>query len=98
MAQFMFDITLPQEPTMEFFALIPLQRAHIDKLLEQGTIMSYSLCFDRSRLWVIVNAQNQAEALDILSKFPMIRFFEPTVYPLAFHNTTQMVPMKVSLN
>jgi hypothetical protein len=98
MAQFMIDIILPQEPNTEFFALIPLQRAHIDKLLEQGTVMAYSLSFDRSRLWIIVNAPNQTEALEILSKFPMIRYFEPTMYPLAFHNTTQMVPMKVSLN
>jgi len=98
MAQFMIDITLPLDPNAEFFALIPLQRAHVDKLMERGILLAYSLSFDRSRLWMILNAANETEAEELLSKFPMRRYFEPTIHPLMFHNSSHTIPLKVSLN
>jgi muconolactone delta-isomerase len=98
MAQFIIDIQIPMNPDEEFFALIPLQRAHIDKLLEQGTVMSYSLSLDRSRLWITMNARSEREAIEILSAFPMFKYFEPTMYPLMFHNNSLMSHLKVSLN
>ncbi len=98
MAQFIVDIQIPMNPDQEFFELIPLQRNHIDKLLEQGVIMSYSLSLDRLRLWVTMNAHTEREAIEILSTFPMFKYFEPTIYPLMFHNTSWMSQLKVSLN
>jgi muconolactone delta-isomerase len=98
MAQYMLDIALPAEPNTEFFALIPLQRSHIEKLLEQGVIMGYSLSIDRSRLWIVMNADNEREAAEILSAFPLFDYFEPTIYPLMFHNTSLMSLIKVSMN
>jgi muconolactone delta-isomerase len=98
MAQFIIDIQLPINPDQEFFELIPHQRAHIDKLLEQGTLMSYSLSIDRSRLWVIMNADTEREAIEILATFPMFRYFEPSIYPLMFHNTSLMSQIRVSMN
>lgn len=98
MAQFILDIQIPMNPDEEFFELIPLQRAHIDKLLEQGTVMSYSLSLDRSRLWVTMNARTEREAIEILSASPMFKYFEPTIHPLMFHNTSLMSQLKVSLN
>jgi len=98
MAQFMIDIALPAEPNAEFFGLIPLQRSHIEKLLEEGVVMGYSLSIDRSRLWVVMNARTEREAVDILSAFPLFRYLEPTIYPLLFHNTSLMSLIKVSMN
>lgn len=98
MAQFMIDIALPREPDTEFFALVPLQRAHIDKLLEQGVVMGYSLSLDRSRLWIVMNARDEREAGEILSAFPLYRYFRPTIYPLMFHNASLMSLIRVSMN
>lgn len=98
MAQFMIEVSLPAEPDAEFFSLIPLQRAHIDKLIEHGTVAGYSLSLDRSRLWIVLNSQNRGEAIEILSSFPMFRYFEPTIFPLAFHHTSLMSLIKVSMN
>jgi muconolactone delta-isomerase len=98
MAQFNIEIQIPTNPDEEFFELIPLQRAHIDKLLEQGIVLSYSLSLDRSRLWVTMNAPTELEAAEILSAFPMFKYFEPTIYPLMFHITSLMSQLKVSLN
>jgi muconolactone delta-isomerase len=98
MAQYMIDIALPADPNAEFFALVPLQRSHIDKLLEQGVIMGYSLSIDRARLWIVMNAHNEREAAETLSAFPLFDYFEPTIYPLMFHNTSLMSLIKVSMN
>jgi len=98
MAQYMIDVSLPTDPNTEFFALIPLQQSHIEKLLEQGVVMGYSLSLDRSRLWIAMNARNEREAAEILSAFPLFQYFEPTIYPLMFHNTSLMSLIKVSMN
>ena len=98
MAHYMIDISLPIDPNTEFFALIPLQRAHIEKLLEHGVVMGYSLSIDRSRLWIVMNARSEREAVEILSTFPLFKYFEPTIYPLMFHNTSLMSLIKVSMN
>ena len=98
MAQFIIDIHIPMDPDREFFELIPLQQAHILMLLEQGTVMSYSLSLDRSRLWVTMNARTERDVIEILTAFTMFKYFEPSIYPLMFHNTSLMSQLKVSLN
>lgn len=98
MAQFMIDITLPSEPSAEFFALVPRQREVIDKLLEQGIISACSLSLDRSKFWITLTARDESEAANIVSAFPLYRFFELSIYPLMFSNNSLRSLMKVSLN
>ena len=94
----MVDITLPTHFDEEFVSLIPSQRAHVNNLMERGTVMGYSLALDRSRLWVTLIARTEQEAMDIVSTFPIFKYFQVRVYPLAFHNMATMSLTKVSLN
>lgn len=98
MAQFMIEVAVPAEPNTEFISLIPAQRAHIEKLLEEGTVMGYSLSLDRSKLWITLVARNRREALELLRTFPLYEYFEPSIYPLMFHNSPVRSLLKVSLN
>ncbi|HCA78841.1 MAG TPA: hypothetical protein DEP53_03810 [Bacteroidetes bacterium] len=98
MAQFMIEVAIPAEPNTEFIALIPAQRAHIEKLLEQGTVMGYSLSLDRSKLWITLTARNEREALETLRTFPLYGYFELSMHPLMFHNSSIRPLLKVSLN
>ena len=98
MAHFMVDIALPADPTEEFISLIPRQRAQVEKLLEQGTVVSYSLSLDRTRLWIILHAKHQREAMEILATFPMFPWFDVSLHPLMFHNTSMIPLLKVSMN
>jgi muconolactone delta-isomerase len=98
MAQFMIEAAIPSEPNAEFVARIPAQRAHIEKLLEQGTVMGYSLSLDRSRLWITLTARNEREAFETLKTFPLYEYFELSIYPLMFHNSSLRSILKVSLN
>jgi hypothetical protein len=98
MAQYMIEIALPADPDEGFFALIPHQRAHINSLVEQGVMMGYSLSFDRSKLWIALNARDERHATEVLSAFPMFRYFESTIHPLMFHITSVMALNRVSMN
>jgi muconolactone delta-isomerase len=98
MAQYMVDISIPANPNAEFFSLIPAQRAHVERLLEQGTVMGYSLSLDRTRLWITLTARNEHEAMEILKAFPLYQHFTISVHPLMFHNTSIRTLLKVSLN
>jgi hypothetical protein len=92
MNQYMIDIDLPEQPDEEFFNMIPLQRDHIDTLLSDGIIASYSLSLDRAKLWVVLMAQDIDEVRQVLNDFPMVRYFVYSVHELAFHNRSQVVP------
>lgn len=97
MNQYLIDISLPDEITEEFIALIPRQRAHIDVLMVKGIVTSYSLAIDRSKLWVTLMGNSEHDALETLKTFPLYKFFRTAIYPLAFHNMTLSLT-KVSLN
>lgn len=94
---FMIEIDLPEDPGPEFFSLIPEQRAAINQMMEDGKILSYSLSEDRAKLWVVVAAESEFEALDYVADFPMVAFMTPFVTELMFHNMVSLM-MPISLN
>jgi hypothetical protein len=98
MNQYLASISLPARLNQEFVALIPAQRKHVDHLISEGTITGYSLALDRSKLWVTMVAETEREAAEIVAAFPLSRFFEIEIYPLAFHQSSRAALLKVSLN
>jgi len=98
MNQYMIDIDLPIPITEEFAELIPQQRAHVNSLMTDGRIASYSLSMDRSRLWVIANAATPEDARSIIATFPIIPFIKFRVHELAFHNSVRFLRPQFSLN
>ena len=94
----MIDIKLPEEMTEEFLSLIPKQRACVDKLMDEGKILQYSLSYNRSQLWVIMVAASKRNAKDIILTFPLINFMQPTITELAFHNTVSNDLPKLIMN
>ena len=98
MNQYMIDIDLPQPLTEEFAALIPSQRAHVNALMGEGKIAGYSLSMDRTRLWVIVNADSPEAARSIIASFPIIAHIRFRMCELAFHNSVRVLHPQFSLN
>lgn len=98
MSLYMIDIQLPDDFTQDFIELIPYQRALIDQLMNEGKILTYSLAANRSKLWVIVDANNRHEVYNILSGFPIFDFIKSTVSELAFHNHAEQGTLQFSLN
>jgi hypothetical protein len=98
MNPYMVIIKLPGELTEEFVLLIPKQRAHIDKLMDEGKILQYSLAADRSFLWVTVIAESEKMVLELLQTFPLIDFMSPVITELAFHNSVSNELPKLIMN
>ncbi len=94
---FMVEFELPETMTEEFLALIPQQRYVINNMLVEGSIKSYSLSMDRSRLWAIVAAKSEFEVMEIISRMPLSDYMTPNVSELMFHNASEVL-MQFSLN
>ena len=94
---FMIEFDLPENLTEEFLALIPKQRFMVNNLLAEGTLKSYSLSMDRSRLWAVLAADDEFEAKEVIEQLPLSDYMFPTVSELMFHNASDMV-LQFSLN
>lgn len=93
----MVELELPELFVQNFTDQIKEQRKKIEEFMSQGTIKSYSLSLNRSKLWMILSAYSEFEVMDIISDLPSSEFMVPSIAPLMFHNTNQQVP-SFSLN
>ncbi|MGB3949199.1 MAG: hypothetical protein WBM13_14525 [Bacteroidia bacterium] len=98
MNNYMVVIQLPEELTEEFLTLIPKQRAHIDKLMDESKIVQYALAGDRSKLWVIVAASTLKGAKSIIDSFPLRAYMNPKYVELAFYNSISTELPKLIMN
>lgn len=98
MSQFMVEFDLPVDMTEEFTVKIPLQRLKVNALMESGKLLSYALSLDRQKLWCVVKAQTEFDAIEIISEFPLISYMDPTITELMFNNIVSLRMPLFSLN
>jgi hypothetical protein len=97
MKTFMIEFELPETFNEEFMALIPRQRYIVNTMLAEGRLKSYSLSMDRSRLWAVLIAESEFEALETISQLPLSGYMTPNLSELMFYNSPEAV-MHFSLN
>lgn len=98
MPAYLFEIELPPV-TDEITSLIPSHREHIAELFSQGRLFSYSVSHNRKMIWCVVNAEDEQEAMETVSKFPLYKSFtDVSCHPLLFHNTLPASLPDISLN
>lgn len=98
MKQYMVEIELPEVLSDDFMSLIPRQRRKVEELFSTGKLYSYSLSFDRSKLWAGIRAMNEVEVWNILYSFPLIEYMNIDIHELAFHNTSKAAIFELSMN
>lgn len=98
MKQYMIESDLPDVLSPEFIALIPEHRMMVDEMLRSGRLRTYTLSMDRSKLWAIVYAESELEALASMSELPLFPYFETYVHELMFHNSASEMMISYSLN
>jgi muconolactone delta-isomerase len=96
--QYMVDFTLPMEFSPEFTALIPAQRMEVNRLMAADRMVTYSLSLEGGKLWSIVNAESELDALILVSNLPLSRFMDFKILPLTFHNAVTKIQTAFSLN
>jgi hypothetical protein len=98
MKTFMVEVRLPFDPSQEFFSLIPSQRAMVVDFLMKRKFLSYTLSADRSKVWIVMVAETELDARELLEKQPMDKYFTYTFTELMFHDMAGAMFPAVSLN
>jgi muconolactone delta-isomerase len=94
---YMVEFELPEQLTEDFLTLIPEQRLMVDNLMTEGKVRSYSLAMDRSVLWMILDANSEFEAMEIIAQLPLSDYMQPFISELMFHTTSEAA-LHFSLN
>lgn len=87
---YLVHITLPEVFTPRLVALIPKQRKFINDLLEKRVVLSYSLDMERQNVWAFMEAKNEKELMDLISKFPIIKEVKIDIKELAFYDSAHI--------
>ncbi len=74
MQKFLFTFHLPVQLNDDFWACIPAHRRHINRLMDEEVIVTYSVNRDRSKGWIVLNAESMADACEIIERFPLRSF------------------------
>ncbi len=98
MKTFMVEVQLPIDPPQEFFTLIPSQRAMVVELLMKRKFLSYTLAADRSKVWIVMVAETELDARELLENQPMDKYFRYIFTELMFHDMAGTMFPAVSLN
>ena len=98
MSAYLFQIELP-ETNSEIEEIIPAHRDHISKLISEGRIVSYSVAMNGGHIWCVISAEDETEAMELVSGFPLRRHFsDVSCHLLLFHNTMPASIPGISLN
>lgn len=95
---FMVEIFLPEELDVDFMRMIPAHRAYINELINAGSIVTYSISFDRTKGWIIFSAKDAEEVLDIVQQFPIHQFINIEINELFIHDGEAFRFPKLHLN
>lgn len=83
----MVEFSVPLQDFEQFSSLIPEQISQVARLMSKGTIVSYTLSIDRSKLWMVTNAGSESELLYTINSLPLSPFFHYSYQELLFHDT-----------
>jgi len=95
---YMVNFDLPSHLSQDFMDLVPFQRMAVNKLFEEGKLVSYSLSLENLKLWGIFSANSEMEVMDIISDLPLTPYMKVEISLLTFHNDTKTHIPKFSMN
>lgn len=98
MNTYLVHIQLPEMFSTRFMSLIPRQRAIINELLENKTLLSYSLDMERQNVWAFMLGKNERAIMDIISTFPIIKDVKVDIKELAFYDTAPIGLPELNMN
>lgn len=98
MNTFMVDIDLPETLSPDFMKLIPHQRKYITRMMKKGVVASYSVSYDRKKLWVTVHADSLYDVKNLIGSFPIFNHIRFTIHNLLFHESSYLTSPQMWLN
>ena len=97
MKQYMVEIKFQRQDFPEIMPLVPEQQSRINELMQCNKITSYVLSLERSKLWMVVNEDNEGAVFELLQSLPLFDYFQFDIFNLTFNNQVVGMP-SISLN
>ena len=94
----MVDFTLPQDLPEEFVSKIPQQRSAVNRLMQEGKLLNYSLSLENAKLWAVFSVESEGELHEIIQRLPLTRYMRLKFHPLTFYNNAMSIPATFSMN
>jgi muconolactone delta-isomerase len=80
--KYMVNVTFVPGEQETISALLPAERAHVGRLLEQGVMDRIHVAADRSHIWVAVNGETQDDVRQTMSELPLYPYMQLEYTPL----------------
>lgn len=87
----MVECTIPYEKKSEIETLLRFQKRTVNKLLHCGQLLHYACSTDEGKLWIIVQAQNELDALDVIAELPLSYFLKLNINKVSFHHSIPVI-------
>jgi hypothetical protein len=97
MKKFLCTFYLPALLEADFWEAIPAHRAYINQQMKDDIIVTYSVNMQRSKGWVVVNANSEKAVAACINGFPIRRFINFETEELFIFDTMIGAP-KLVLN
>lgn len=94
---YMVDFTMDEPLSEEFFDLVSYQRVAVNRYFQEGKLVHYALCLEKSKLWMVIAAETQVEVVEIIENLPLSRFMEYEIHLLNQFDSHSVEPV-FSLN
>ena len=98
MSYFMLSISLPDDWGMDFVSKVPTQKNQLDDLMRKGSINSFHLSTDRTKMWILMEADNEVEVMKLLADFVLLDDMEIEINQIAFSQNVNLMMHRYSLN
>lgn len=85
----MVEFELPEMKAKEFLEKLPTQKQVVHNMMQEGTVLMYSLTMNCSRLWMVITAETEFKALSVIGQLPLSRFMIPSISILSSHESLQ---------
>ena len=69
--QYMIEFMLPEELSQEFIERMPRQRKVVNRYFRRGTLISYALSLESSKMWAIFKVSSELELMELLADMPL---------------------------
>ncbi len=79
------ELTLPEVLSREYIMLIPEQKSVINRLILKGVVSSYTVAYDRSKIWMVIRGESISTVKKVLEMLPIFKFVSCSIYEIAVH-------------
>lgn len=93
-----FQAIISFEMDEDFMSFVPPHRTYINFLLNKGIIDSYAVSMETQQSWVTINAQNRKEAIELLEKSPLNKYWTIEMVELFVYDSQSTRLPAVQLN